>query len=130
MLSILMKNKVGILTIAETKIDESFPSDQFLIDNYKIPYRLDKTKTSGGLLVYVLQDIPSKLLNNFPIPNDFQAIPFEISLKSQKWLIVSVYNPDKNNGNIFLENLTTLLDFYLRNYESCVIIGDNELRTR
>ena len=74
-----------------------------------------------------MQDIPSKPLNNFILPNDFQAIPFEITLKNQKWLIISVYNPDKSIGNIFLENLTTLLDFYLRSYDSYVIIGDMNL---
>ena len=108
MLSALLKSDVGILTIAETKIDETFPSNQFLLENFKKPYRLDKSNKSGGLLVYVLQDIPSKPLTNFSIPQDLQAIPFEITLKNRKWLIISVYNPDKNIGNIFLENLTDL----------------------
>ena len=127
MLSTLLKDKVGILTIAETKIDESFPTSQFPMDKYKLPYRLDKTKTSGGLLVYVLQDIPSKQLKSFPLPIDFQAIPFEINLKNQKWLLISVYNPDKSFGKYFLECLTTLLDYYTRTYNSYVIIGDMNL---
>ena len=127
MLSVLLKDKVGILTIAETKLDETFPSTQFLLNNFKKPYRLDKTKTSGGLLVYVMQGIPSKPLYNFTLPKDFQVIPFEITLKNQKWLIISVYNPDRNDGNLFLENLTMLLDFYLRSYDSYVIIGDMNL---
>ena len=126
-LSTLIKYKVSILTIAETKLDESFTSNQFLLENYKKPYRLDKSKTSGGLLVYILQDIPSKLLRNFSFPEDFQALPFEITLKKQKWLIISVYNPDKNTGKLFLENLSLLLDFYLRSYDSYVIIGDMNL---
>ena len=59
MLSALLKDKIEILIIAETKIDESFPTNQFLLENFKKPYRLDTSKTSGGLLVYVMQDIPS-----------------------------------------------------------------------
>ena len=128
MLSMLLKNKVGILAIAETKIDETFPTNQFLLDNYKKPYRLDKSKLSGGLLVYVMQGIPSKQLRDFTLPEDFQVIPFEISLNNQKWLIISVYNPNKRTGMTFLENLTKLLDFYSRIYNSYVIIG--EFRTR
>ena len=127
MLSVLLKDNVGILTIAETKIDESFPTNQFLLDKFKKPYRLDKSKTSGGLLVYVLQDIPSKLLNNFNIPKDLQIIPFEITLKKRKWLIISVYNPDKSLSTIFLDGLSRLLDFYLRYYDSYIIIGDMNL---
>ena len=79
------------------------------------------------MLVYVLQDIPSKPLNSFTLPKDFQVIPFEVTLKNQKWLILSVYNPDKNLGNVFIDNLTMLLDFYLRSYDSNVIIGDMNL---
>ena len=127
LLSALLKENVGILTIAETKIDESFPSNQFLLDKFKKPYRLDKSKTSGGLLVYVLQDIPSKPLYNFDIPKDLQIVPFEITLKNRKWLIISVYNPNKNLGIIFLDGLSRLLDFYLRYYDSYVIIGDMNL---
>ena len=98
MLSPLLKENVGILTIAETKIDDSFPTNQFLLDKLKKPYRLDKSKTSGGLLVYVLQDIPSKPLNNFDIPRDLQIVPFEITLKNQKWL---TFHGKKNSQSNF-----------------------------
>ena len=67
------------------------------------------------------------LLKSFPLPIAFQAIPFEIALKNQKWLLVSVYNPDKSFGKYFLECLTTLLDYYTRTYNSYVIIGDMNL---
>ena len=52
MLSMLLKNKVGILAIAETKIDETFSTNQFLLDNYKKPYRLDKSKWRTSSLCY------------------------------------------------------------------------------
>ena len=112
----ILKNKVGILAIAEAKIDETFPTNEFLLDNYRKPYRLDNSKLSGGLLVYVMQDIPSKQFRNFTLPEDFQVIPFEISLKNQKWLIISIYNPNKRTIMTFLENLIKLLDFYSRIY--------------
>ena len=102
-----------ILTIAETKLDESFTSNQFLLENYKKPYRLDKSKTSGGLLVYILQDIPSKLLRNFSFPEDFQALPFEITLKKQKWLIISVYNPDKKYRKVISRKLIAFVRLLL-----------------
>ena len=34
-LSYLLKDKVDLLTIAETKIDESFPTGQFIMPGYK-----------------------------------------------------------------------------------------------
>ena len=121
------KNMFSILIIAETKLDKSFPNSQFILDNFKCPYRLDKSKVSGGLLVYVLTDIVSRQLSDFLLPEDFQAIPFEINLKNGKWLIIAVYNPLKQNGGVFLEKLSTLLDYYLRKYDNFIIIGDMNL---
>ena len=95
--------------------------------NFKSPYRLDKSKSSGGLLVYVHSNLASKQLKDFGLHKDFQAIPFEITLKEKKWLIIAVYNPLKLLGNTFLEHLSTVLDFYIRKYEHFVIIGDMNL---
>ena len=61
---------------------------------------------------------------DFSLPNDFQAIPFEITLAKSKWLVISVYNPHKKFGNVFIENLCNMIDFYLCRYESYIIIGD------
>ena len=49
--------------ISETKIDSSFPSVQFHLEGYATPYRLDRNATGGGILLYIREDIPSKLLN-------------------------------------------------------------------
>ena len=35
-------NKVDILLISETKLDSSFPLNQFHIDGFTTPYRLDR----------------------------------------------------------------------------------------
>ena len=61
---VVMEN-VDILAIAETKIDESFPTAQFLLLGYHSPYRFDKSSKTGGILVYVKASIPSRQLN-FP----------------------------------------------------------------
>ena len=41
-------NHLDIFTIQETKIDESFPDDQFEIEGYHKPYRLDRSKHGVG----------------------------------------------------------------------------------
>ena len=48
--------------ISETKLDSSFPEGQFLIPGYSSPYRLDRNCRWGGIMLYVREDIPSKLL--------------------------------------------------------------------
>ena len=49
--------------VSETKLDESFPIGQFIIDVFGVPYRVDRNGLGGGLLLFVREDIPSKLLS-------------------------------------------------------------------
>ncbi len=58
----MIKDRLDILIIAETKLDASFPDSQFRINAFKTPFRLDVTSNSGGLLVYVREDISCKKL--------------------------------------------------------------------
>ena len=44
-------NHVDILVIAETKIDKSFPTAQFVIEGFHKPLRVDISDKSGGLLL-------------------------------------------------------------------------------
>ena len=44
--------------ISETKLDESFPPGQFLLDGYSAPFRFDK----NGILLYIKEHISSKFL--------------------------------------------------------------------
>ena len=57
-----IQDNIDILMISETKIDPSFPIGQFLLNGYRTPFRLDRNAHGGGILLYVREDIPSKLL--------------------------------------------------------------------
>ena len=49
-------------------------------------------------MVFVISHIPSRRLNDFKIPSNIQIIPFEINLRKEKWLVVSIYNaPSQKN---------------------------------
>ena len=50
---------VDILIVTETKTDESFPTSQFIIPGFTSPYRFDRTKDGGGILVSIRKNIPS-----------------------------------------------------------------------
>ena len=64
MLSQLIKENVDILSIAETKIDETFSENEFLLNSFKKPFRLDKSTNRGGLMVFVRSDISSRRLSD------------------------------------------------------------------
>ena len=43
-----VQGKIDIFIISETKIDESFPKGNFLIEGFSTPYRLDRDSKGGG----------------------------------------------------------------------------------
>ena len=51
---------LDILVISETKIDDTFPDSQFLIEGFSVSCRLDRTDKGGGILPYIREDILSK----------------------------------------------------------------------
>ena len=48
--------------ISETKLDPSFPTGQFHIHGFSEPYWFDRNGNGGGTLLYICEDIPSKLI--------------------------------------------------------------------
>ena len=61
-LKFLIVNNVDIVALRETKIDSSFPNAQFRIDGCSAPFRLDRNRSGGGVLICVREDIPWKQL--------------------------------------------------------------------
>ena len=111
---------VDVVIITEAKTDASFPS----FPSYHSPYRLDKNRKSGGILVYVKSSIPSRHLSCENLCYSIQAIPFEINLRKEKWLVISIYCPPSQNSEYFLDNLTKMTDYFADTYDNCLIMGD------
>ena len=120
----MINQNIDIICLAETKLDESFPTSQFSVPGYSTPYRLDINSRSGGLLVYVKENIPSKELKNLPISKDLQIIPIEINLRKSKWLLIPIYRPPYTSEKVFTENLSRVIDFYSFKYENIITLGD------
>ena len=78
-LASLVKDKVDIIMIAETKIDDSFPQNQFIMEGYSTPFRLDRNAQGGGIMVFIRDDIPSKELKS-QLPEDIEGIFIEINI--------------------------------------------------
>ena len=48
--------------ISETKLDLSFCTGQFHSHGFSEPYRFDRNSNGDGMLLYIHEDIPSKLI--------------------------------------------------------------------
>ena len=87
--------------ISETKIDASFP---------------DRNAHGGGILLYVREDIPSKLL--LVEENLIENLVFfvEINFRNKKtWLLSCSYNPKKTSLSKHIAELSTSLDLFTTN---------------
>ena len=113
----LFQNKLDILVITETKIDSSFPIGQFVIKGFSQPYRLDRNRNGGGILIYVREDIPSKELKRHTFPNDIEGIFIEINIRKQKWLVLGTYHPPSQPDMYYFHQLGNALDIYNQIYE-------------
>ena len=100
------------MTIAETKLNDSFPNAQFKIDGYYCPgeFRRDRTYNSGGgMLVYIKKGTPCKRLRQFE-RNEIETIVIEINIGGQKWCFISIYRNEDINAGTFLDHLSQSLD--------------------
>ena len=60
-----VKGSADILMVSETKLEDSFPVGQFLIDDFQQPFSFDLNKNGGGIFLYVREDIRAKPVSDF-----------------------------------------------------------------
>ena len=75
----LVLKETDICLLPETKIDDSFPNSQFFAEGYRI-FRKDINKNGGGLILYINEDIPGKLINSYNFKEGSEIIVFEFSI--------------------------------------------------
>ena len=124
----MLDNSLDILCIGETKLADSYQDSQFYLPGYTIPYRLDgKNEHSGGIMVYINENIPSKQLKRITISSDFEVIPIEINLRKSKWLILSIYRPDWVGEIHCIECINSIIDYYEK-YDNVMVLGDFNMK--
>ena len=111
-----------VLLVSQTKIDDSFPVGNFLIDGFSTPYRLDRNSNGGGLMLFVREDISSNLVEAEAKP--IEGFYIELNLRNDKWLLNCSYNPHKNNIGNHLKALSDFLDSHSSTYEKVLTLGD------
>ena len=125
--SYIIKDKLDIIIVGETKLDESFTENQFIINGFKKPYRLDRNRNGGGVMIYVREDIPSKELKKHKFSKNIEAIIVEINLRKNKFLLVGTYHSkhqDYGTSDIdYFEQIGFALDVYY-SYAKFLLAGD------
>ena len=86
---------IDIFLISKTKLNDSFPTAQFLIKGFGAPYRFDRNSKGSGLLLYICEDITSKILT-YSCNCDIETLFVEINLRKGKWFLNNSYNSNKS----------------------------------
>ena len=84
---------LDILIITKTKPDDTFPVSQFHIDEFTKPYCSDRNRNGGGVIIFVREDIPRKILTKHVLPTDIEALFIELNFRKCKWLLSGIYDP-------------------------------------
>ena len=88
-LSTMINGNIDIFMISETKLDETFPAAQFYLQDFCDPYRSDCNRNGGGIMLYIREDIPSRLIEK-KLRNNSEYFFVEINLRKKKWLLLLI----------------------------------------
>ena len=117
-----VKGNIDILMISETKLDEGFPPSKIFLNGCSVPFRFDRNANGGGILLYIRDDLPSKLLS---INKNIKGFFVEINLRNKKkWLLSCSYDPMKMQISDHLAELSKNTDLHLTKYDQLLFLGD------
>ena len=80
MFSLLFHGVIDILMIRETKIDDSFPTEQFITEGYSTIYRLYRNDRVGGIMLTVKDNLLTSRLDKYCFPNKIEVFCIELNL--------------------------------------------------
>ena len=103
------------------KLTTVFPTSQFTMTGYSIPFRLDRASHGGRILLFVREDIPCKIIK-IDCDADFEGIFVEINLRKEKWLLCCSYNPHTSNMTNHLKNICKTLDKLGATYDNLILL--------
>ena len=106
--------------LSGTKLDSTFPYAQFYIEGYFKPYILDRDQNGRGIMLFVREGVPSKLLKvKFSLENK-ENVLIKLNLRKRKSLIICIYNPHKTTISSYLKDLNKEIDSLSSQYQNTV----------
>ena len=110
------------MLISETKLDASFPVNQFKIPGFSTLFRRDRNQYGAELLNFAREDIPVKHLSSES--TSIEDIYVQLNFCKKNWLLCCTYNPNRNIITNHLDALKRSLDPYSTKYDNLMVIGD------
>ena len=123
-LKTIISGKIDVMIIVETKLDNSYPTSQFFMHGYSKPFRMNRDKHGGGILVYIREDIPCKILENHNLPVDIEGLFVELNFRKSKFLLLATYHPPSQLDKYYFQCIGNALENYITKYDKIILAGD------
>ena len=72
-------------------------------------------------MIFVSEDIPSKLVSKYTLPDDIKGMFIEINLRKTKWF--RTYHPPNQPDDCFFKAVGNTFDQHLKTYEKLLLLG-------
>ena len=90
-----------------------------------MPFRFNRNRSSGGVIIYIRDDIPSNQLTKHKLPDNIEETFIEVNLGKIRWLIFDTYHPLSQPVEYFFKHVGYALDAYGQPYEKFLLAGES-----
>ena len=108
--------------ISETKVDGSFRDGQFFLDGFGTPFRLDRNRDGGGIMLFIRNDIPAKVVSTDYRP--IESFCLELNFRNKKWLLNCSYNTKRSSIEPNLDSLSKSIDSLSSKCDNFILLGN------
>ena len=103
------------------KFEQLKEASQFLVKGFAEPFWLDLNINGGRVMIYIGDDIPSRLLSKHAFPSDIKGLHIERNFRKCQWLVQGTYHLPSQSDHYYFNNLGNSLYTYT-NYEKKLLI--------
>ena len=107
--------------ISETKVVDSFRDGQFFLDGFGTPFRLDRNRNGGGVMLVIRHDISVEVVSTDERP--IKSFYVELNFQNKKWLLNCSYSPKHSCIGSHLDSLSKSIDSLSSKY-NIILLGD------
>ena len=103
--------------ISETKVDDFFPNGQFFLDGFGTPFRLDRNRNGGGIMLFIRNHAKGVSTDDRPI----ESFYVELNFRNKKWLLNCSYSPKHSGIESHLDSLSKSIDSLSSKYDNFIL---------
>lgn len=110
--------------LSETHVDDSVIDSEMFVDGYAVVNCLSHSRRTGGVTIFVLQNLNFTVKLNESINGMIWIVALETLFKNKKYLLTVLYHPPGTADNLFVDYLNQFLHSVVDYDGTLLIVGD------